>query len=58
MNEDYDEDALANYLESEQFQEEFKERMEKETSNKRLPKIYIIARHWKDGTIEIIEENG
>ncbi len=61
MNEDYDEDALANYLESEEYYEEFKERIETYTWDKGLPKIYRkngqLIKHWKDGKIEIIKEN-
>ncbi len=61
MNEDYEEDALANYLKSEEFREDFKERVETYTWDKGLPKIYMkdgqIVKHWKDGTIEVIKDN-
>ncbi len=62
MNKDYDEDALSDYLESEQFREDFKKQVEKNTWDKGLPKIYVkngqIIKHWKNGNIEIIKENG
>lgn len=50
---------IINYLE--QFKKDFIKRVEKDTWDKGLPKIYMdekgnIIKHWKDGKIEIIKE--
>ena len=56
-----DEDPVADYIKSEQFQQDFARRVEEDTWGKGLPKIYMdkegrIVEHWKDGTINIIKE--
>jgi len=52
----------TDYFLSEQFKEDFQKRVEEDTWNKGLPKIYIddngdMVKHWKDGTIEKINGN-
>jgi len=62
-----DQDDVNDYILSPQFQKDLNERVTKDTwefptkDGKGLPKIYLdekgdLVRHWKDGTIEIIEE--
>jgi hypothetical protein len=49
----------SEYFKSEEFQESLRKRIEKETWDKGLPKVYMedgkIIKHYKDGTKEIIE---
>jgi hypothetical protein len=51
----------SEYFRSEQFQEDFRKQVEKDTWDNGLPMVYLneegdIVRHYKDGKIEIIKE--
>lgn len=51
----------SNYFRSKEFQEDFRKQVEKDTWDKDLPMVYLneegeIVRHYKDGTIEIVEK--
>lgn len=52
----------SEYFRSEQFQEDFRKQVEKDTWDNGLPMVYLneegdIVRHYKDGKIEIIKED-
>lgn len=51
------------YFKSDKFKEDFRKQVEKDTWGQGLPMIYTdengdMVKHFKDGTIEIIKENG
>lgn len=51
----------SEYFRSEQFQEDFRKQVEKDTWDNGLPMVYLneegnIVRHYKDGKIEIIKQ--
>lgn len=51
----------SEYFRSEQFQEDFRKQVEKDTWDNGLPMVYLneegdIVRHYKDGKIEIVEK--
>lgn len=51
----------SEYFRSEQFQEDFRKQVEKDTWDNGLPMVYLneegdIVRHYKDGKIEIIKK--
>lgn len=59
MTDDIDE--VGEYLMSEQFKEDAKKQIEKDTWDKGLPKVYLnedgwIVKHWKDGQIDKIQK--
>lgn len=50
----------SDYFRSEQFQEDFRKQVEKDTWDKDLPMVYLneegdIVRHYKDGTVEKVK---
>jgi hypothetical protein len=52
----------SEYFKSDKFREDFRKKVEEDTWEKGLPKIYIddngnIVEHFKDGTINIIKED-
>jgi len=65
---DLDQDDVHDYIVSPQFQKDLSEQITNDTWNhptkdgRGLPKVYLdkkgdLVKHWKDGTIEIIEED-
>lgn len=56
---DYEDDEIAEYMHTDEFQKNFEAEVNKTTWDLNLPKVYSdkeghIVRHWKDGKIEMI----
>lgn len=63
MTEEEKYDLESQYFQSEEFKDKVEKSIQKVTWDKNLPRYYLddngnIVEHWKDGTINIIKENG